>query len=347
MKFISNYVSVAVKIAKNQHCDAKGLVDIYRQFGDHLYAKGDHPGAIEQYTKTIGVLEPSYVIQKFLDAQKIHNLTAYLQALHKEGLASEDHTTLLLNCYTKLKDSSKLDEFILGKEGSDVDFDVDVAINVCRQAGYIRHALALSEKHGKHDLYLKIVIENDADYDQALQYISSLAAGVGETQLRKYGSVLVRHDSKKFMDVLKELMVKMKEEGQEFSAEEYIHLFVSDQDTMVEFLDHLLSSGSDVNTSVYNTLLEYQLYAYRATDDVSTRVSLEKRILDTLKSDSDKYNLEQALVLCQLSDFQPGLLYLYQKCEMYDQILKHYFSSGDTEAGVNTCRRFGGQVTSQ
>lgn len=64
------------------------------------------------FCSTIGKLEPSYVIRKFLDAQRIHNLTAYLQALHRQSLANADHTTLLLNCYTKLKDSSKLEEFI-------------------------------------------------------------------------------------------------------------------------------------------------------------------------------------------------------------------------------------------
>lgn len=52
------------------------------------------------------------MIRKFLDAQRIHNLTAYLQTLHRQSLANADHTTLLLNCYTKLKDSSKLEEFI-------------------------------------------------------------------------------------------------------------------------------------------------------------------------------------------------------------------------------------------
>lgn len=69
--------------------------------------------------RTIGKLEPSYVIRKFLDAQRIHNLTAYLQTLHLQSLANADHTTLLLNCYTKLKDSSKLEEFIkvLGEGG--------------------------------------------------------------------------------------------------------------------------------------------------------------------------------------------------------------------------------------
>ena len=35
-----------------------------------------------QYCLTIGQLEPSFVIRRFLDAQRIHNLTSYLEALH-------------------------------------------------------------------------------------------------------------------------------------------------------------------------------------------------------------------------------------------------------------------------
>jgi hypothetical protein len=49
---------------------------------------------------------------QFLDAQRIRNLTSYLQALHEQGVANADHTTLLLNCYTKLKDTERLDAFI-------------------------------------------------------------------------------------------------------------------------------------------------------------------------------------------------------------------------------------------
>ena len=56
-----------------------------------------------RYINTVGRIEPSYVIQKFLDAQRIHNLTSYLGALHEKGIAKADHTTLLLNCYTKVR----------------------------------------------------------------------------------------------------------------------------------------------------------------------------------------------------------------------------------------------------
>ena len=50
-----------------------------------------------------------------------------------QGLATSDHTTLLLNCYTKLKDVSKLDEFLRrGAEGDQptLNFDVDIAVKV-------------------------------------------------------------------------------------------------------------------------------------------------------------------------------------------------------------------------
>lgn len=100
------------RVAKSQQYDIEGLVEIFKLYGDHLYLKGNHSGAMEQYLKTIGRLEPSYVIKKFLDAQRIHQLTAYLQELHKQGLASEDHTTLLLNCYTKLRDTERLNQFL-------------------------------------------------------------------------------------------------------------------------------------------------------------------------------------------------------------------------------------------
>ena len=339
--FRKNFYDVAVKIARNQQYDAEGLVDIFRQYGDHLYAKGDQSGAIEQYIKTIGTLEPSYVIQKFLDAQKIHNLTAYLQALHRKGLASEDHTTLLLNCYTKLKDSSKLDEFIMTKD-REVDFDVDIAINVCRQAGYSKHALALAEKHSKHDLYLKIVMENEKDYQLALQYISSLDPAQADSHMRTYGSVLSQNVPQEFTESLKSLIVRSQETGVVIKSEEYIHLFVNDHGAMVDYLEHLLTSGPSVGVGVHNTLLEYQLYAYKEATEVRAKAGIERKVMELLRADLG-YTTDQALVLCELNNFQPGLLYLYQRSEMFERILKYHFSCSDYEGAITACRKFGAQ----
>lgn len=76
--FKKNLYDIAVRIAKSSHHDKEGLADIFRQYGDHLYSKGDFVGAVEQYTRTIEFLEPSYVIRRFLDSRHINYLTEYL-----------------------------------------------------------------------------------------------------------------------------------------------------------------------------------------------------------------------------------------------------------------------------
>lgn len=71
-----------------------------------------------RYVHTIGFVEPSYVIRKFLDAQRMPQLAEYLEALHEQGLANSEHTTLLINCYSKLNKQEKLKEFVYADKDS-------------------------------------------------------------------------------------------------------------------------------------------------------------------------------------------------------------------------------------
>ncbi|KAF9169701.1 hypothetical protein BGX21_009862 [Mortierella sp. AD011] len=189
--FKKNMYLLAINLAHNQKYDNASISEIIKKYGDHLYNKGDYDGAMAQYVRTIGRLEPSYVIRKFLDAQRIYNLTSYLQELHSSGLANADHTTLLLNCYTKLKDVKRLDEFI--KTDSDLTFDLETAIQVCRQAGYYEHAVYLAEKFDEHDLYLTVQIDDVKQYDRALAYMRRLGPIEADKNLQKYGKVLLTH----------------------------------------------------------------------------------------------------------------------------------------------------------
>jgi len=47
------------------------LAEISRLHGDHFYEKGDFKNAIVNYCKTIGFIEPSYIIRKFIIFKKI------------------------------------------------------------------------------------------------------------------------------------------------------------------------------------------------------------------------------------------------------------------------------------
>lgn len=105
-----------------------------------------------------------------MDAQRIKFLTNYLQVLHEKGLANENHTTLLLNCYTKLNESKLLNEFIR----KDVSFDVETAINVCRQTGFFTEAVFLAKKFDQYDLFLSIQMEDLKDVEACLRYIEGM-----------------------------------------------------------------------------------------------------------------------------------------------------------------------------
>ena len=65
----------ALNLAKSQQLDESSVADIHRQYGDHLYAKGDYDGAMQQFMKTIGHVQASYVIRKV--RQKIACLLAH------------------------------------------------------------------------------------------------------------------------------------------------------------------------------------------------------------------------------------------------------------------------------
>ncbi|KAJ3208800.1 Vacuolar protein sorting-associated protein 11 [Dinochytrium kinnereticum] len=190
-------VTAASSSSASDEYDHSTLIEVHKRYGDYLYTKGDFDAATTQYTHTIGSLEPSYVIRKFLDAQRIHNLTSYLQSLHDAGLANEDHTTLLINCYTKLKDMARLDLFIKGSGdprsggGSTASFDVETAMRVCRQAGYYDHALWLAKRFRRHTQCLLILVEDLGRFKDAVEYVASLDPHDQETELKRYGPVLV------------------------------------------------------------------------------------------------------------------------------------------------------------
>ncbi|KAJ3838462.1 hypothetical protein F5878DRAFT_652044 [Lentinula raphanica] len=219
MLYKRSLYGLALNLAKTQNLDEAHVADIHRQYGDHLYAsKNDYDGAMAQYMKTLGFVQPSYVIRKFLDAQRIHNLVTYLQELHTRGLANSDHTTLLLNTYTKLKDVSRLDSFIKTESKStreeslapdELPFDLDTAIRVCRQAGYFDHAGYLAKKYDRHEDYLRIQIEDAGKYSEALSYLRQLGVDAAEGNLARYGRALLSNLPEETTELLIDLCTTM------------------------------------------------------------------------------------------------------------------------------------------
>ncbi|KAL9595732.1 MAG: hypothetical protein Q9219_006270, partial [cf. Caloplaca sp. 3 TL-2023] len=183
---------LAINLAQKAGIDNAQRNIILRKYGDYLYKKGDYDTAMQQYLKAIDNTEPSQVIRKFLDSQRINNLIEYLEELHEHDKATVDHTTLLLNCYAKLKDTDKLETFI--KSGT--NFDLETAIAMCRQGYYYDQAVYLSKKHNEHDRVVDILIEDSKNYSEALDYICRLDPDTAYANLMRYARVLLGHCSR-------------------------------------------------------------------------------------------------------------------------------------------------------
>ena len=186
-----NLYIYAINLAQKCGADKIQQNIIFRKYGDYLYQKGDYDTAMQQYLRAIDNTEPSQVIRKFLDTQRIHNLVEYLEELHEHDKATADHTTLLLNCYAKLKDTEKLDTFI--RAPGELKFDLETAIAMCRQGGYFEQAAYLATKHGENELVIDILIEDLKKYAEALQYIWRLPAESAYPVLMKYARSLLEH----------------------------------------------------------------------------------------------------------------------------------------------------------
>lgn len=167
-----NLYQLAIQFAESAHVPGPQINEIVAKYADYLFSRTEYDAALQQYLRAIDTINPSEVIRKYLDVQRIANLVQILEELHAQKLANSDHTTLLLNCYARLKNVDQLERFIKAEGGA--EFDVDTAIQVCRQGRYYEQAAYLAQKYQEHDTYISILVENLKQYSRALKYIKQL-----------------------------------------------------------------------------------------------------------------------------------------------------------------------------
>ncbi len=329
-----------------EHIARTTVMDVCKRYGDYLYSKQEYDASQKQYNRTIGHLQPSYVIRKFLDAQRIHNLTGYLQALHGGGLANANHTTLLLNCYAKLNDLESLNAFI---ESSD-SFDIDTAISVCRTAGFYPQALGIASKFEQHDWYIKIQIEDLTVYDEAISFLIDLPSELQKAILIKYGQQLVSHRPGRMTKVLLDQILES-----ELQLSEIVSFYISRPEFCVLFLEGYLlkKHGIDLDKNIsistvadeadrqmaLDILIDLELSLRQAGKPLPNQpLNWDAKILQILGSDISKFDIENALFLCQQYGFDDGLLALYEKLNLYDQFLGKV---KDFDTMIEICKKYG------
>ncbi|KAF8902733.1 hypothetical protein CPB84DRAFT_1846103 [Gymnopilus junonius] len=183
MLYAKSLYGLALSLASTQKLDPASVADIHRQYGDALYSKGDFDAAMVQYVRTIGWVQPSYVIRKDSPTRTTPRCSS------TPTPSSKMSPSRLL--YQNRIPTPRAGASSNPNDPDELPFDLTTAIRVCRQAGYFDHASYLAKKYERHEEYLRIQIEDAGRVGDALVYLRRLGSEAAESNLARYGRAML------------------------------------------------------------------------------------------------------------------------------------------------------------
>lgn len=315
------------------------ITALYRRYAEHLYRKGDFAAAMDQYIFTIGSLESSHVIFRFLDAPKIPLLVKYLEALRAQRLQSTVHDELLRTCYLKLNDHESAGKIILSSpnagDGGVVPLNPDGS--EVSTVSISRNLLACAD-----------------DPSEMLAAICSLEAPEAAQALVSHGPMLARSLARETAGVVIALCdgtysptaladaaagrsASQQNRDDGLMCEKYpiclfANSFMENPKLFRLILSHCRRNECILTPTLRRTLLELTLDEWNAAKRVGD-AELEKLRHDeaiTMLSENhaDDMGDYEALVIVQAVGFYDGETLLYERLNMVPMLLDQYARSG-------------------
>ncbi|KAK6463205.1 hypothetical protein DFJ63DRAFT_109199 [Scheffersomyces coipomensis] len=183
-----NLFPVAYTLAQQSKLPKDVLLRIQKLNAEYLYEKQDYDSAMDTFMKCLNLFDADSqseeindfildIITKFKDSGNIPNLSKFLNKLYTLRLADNDHITLLLCCYCKLKLVGELDTFIteLNLDDSNLqELNFQLIINLFKECGYFNQVIKLLYKLNQPNLIVEIQLHDLKIPKHALKYIKSL-----------------------------------------------------------------------------------------------------------------------------------------------------------------------------
>jgi len=323
--------AISLAFSDPQFYCPEDIVALYRRYAEHLYRKGDFSAAMDQYILTIGSLESSHVIFRFLDAPKIHLAVKYLIALRAAGLASSVHDELLRTCYLKLGKVDAASMIILSSR--------DDASAVLGPDGLEVPTVPISRN----------LLASSDNPSEMLAAICSLSAEEAVKALVAHGVFIARSLPRETAGVVIALCdgsysptdmadAAAGRDGNETKCNKYpISLF---QNAFMEnpklfrlILSHCRRNDCVLTPMLRRTLLELTLDEWGAakrTGDMRTQKLRHDETITLLSENShvDDMGDYEALVIVQEAGFTEGKIILYERLNMVDLLMEEYAKSG-------------------
>ena len=352
--FQNNLYDFAYKFAINLNYDNEQLSEISQKFGEHCYSRGEYNKSIEQYIKTINYLEPSNIIQKFLEKSKLDYLILYLEALELNEIFQKrdpeelkDYTTLLLNCYIMQEKFDKLKEFI-EKNKKLPEKIIKKAINVCLETEKIDLALQIAKQNNLIEDVLRILIEKQGKYIKALDYIQpDKNDKINKSQVQVIDRInLFCKFSQLFLEN-EEMKEKFYSRVEQFIDEFHFKFNYEDMVKLVQIffgydkyfklLFDKLENYSGIYNKIDQSLIHKRIELYLEDEDISQR----NKILNMLQSERYKnvYNKTYLLMLFKEKEFSEGEIALLKNNidKNKNELLSIYMDKRSYEEIINFC----------
>lgn len=311
-----NLYSIAIRLAKTSNkCDLNYIADLHRRYAEHLYEKKNFEDSVAQFCLTIGRIEPSYVIRRFLDSNQVANLVVYLEALHHhhhsgQFAPSPGHTTLLLTCYSKLKQEDKICAFIRQSSSS---LDVPAALSMLKDTGRLQPALQLARERNQHDWYVATLLEGKDGFGAALEHLTSIR---GVDLFLQHAFVLATKLPNECLEFAKQFT----DQGLE---ERFLDAFLCDSKLTSQYCLFLFNGDSNetarLSPRVWNTCLEVALR--------EGNFAQSHRICSLLLASSSppgaQCDLPFALFLLRQHGDLPSLFLMLERLNRFEDLLKY------------------------
>ncbi|KAF1765507.1 hypothetical protein GCK72_005459 [Caenorhabditis remanei] len=326
-----NMFDVAVLIAKNSKDGSDYLKGIHAKYGNYLYGKGDYENAIQQYKETIGMLEPSYVMKRYLDSSKIKELCIYLECLHDAKKDNEHQTKILMNAYAKQGEKKKLMEFVNKiTDGSRTARMRDV-FEILLKWNYLPEASLLATKFQMHEDALSVIIHHMHKYTMGVTYISKMPVENVIEMTGKFGRELLLHARDDLMHMLWEKIRENTDSRNNFMR--LFDIFMGDMDATQVFLSYVLNqtNGKEQDNFIL-LIIEYHMRTFKAKEWT------EEQLNEDIYRHINKRNEETVLQMAQLFDCTPVIDHILMRCHKSRELMMYHQKKGDLKAIIRLCQ---------
>lgn len=322
---------VAVLIAKNSRDGGDYLKGIHAKYGNYLYGKGDYENAIQQYKETIGMLEPSYVMKRYLDSSKIKELCIYLECLHDAKRDNEHQTKILMNAYAKQGEKKKLMEFVNKiTDGTRVSRMRDV-FEILLKWNYLAEASLLATKFQMHEDALNVIIHHMHKYTMGVTYISKMPIESVIEMTGKFGRDLLIHARDDLMHMLWE-KIQENTDAKKNNFMRIFDIFMGDMDASRVFLSYIENQTNEHDEFII-PILECQMRLFKVNSDWS-----QERLEEDIYRFINKKNEDAALQMAQLFDCTPVIEHILMRCHKSKELMMYHQKKRDLEAIIRLCQ---------